>query len=69
MSQAFEVKIQRLESHSNVRKAGYKFYKNDNGYRGYYYDKDVIAMRDLIKYSKHPDVMTLEKWQGCCINK
>lgn len=59
VAQLLEVKDSTVRKYAQtLEKAGYKFYKNENGYRGYF-DKDVIAMRDLIKYSKHPD-MTLE---------
>ncbi|MBJ8031259.1 DUF3967 domain-containing protein [Bacillus cereus group sp. N21] len=59
VAQLLEVKDSTVRKYAQtLEKAGYKFYKNENGYRGYF-DKDVIAMRDLIRYSKHPD-MTLE---------
>ncbi|PGK33348.1 DNA-binding protein [Bacillus thuringiensis] len=59
VAQLLEVKDSTVRKYAQtLEKAGYKFYKNENGYRGYY-DKDVIAMRHLIQYSKHPD-MTLE---------
>ncbi|HHL0974506.1 TPA: DUF3967 domain-containing protein [Bacillus cereus] len=59
VAKLLEVKDSTVRKYAQtLEKSGYKFYKNDNGYRGYY-DKDVIAMRDLIQYSKHPD-MTLE---------
>ncbi|PEC10626.1 DNA-binding protein [Bacillus pseudomycoides] len=59
VAQLLEVKDSTVRKYAQtLEKAGYKFYKNENGYRGYF-DKDVIAMRHLIQYSKHPD-MTLE---------
>lgn len=59
VAQLLEVKDSTVRKYAQtLEKVGYKFYKNENGYRGYF-DKDVIAMRHLIQYSKHPD-MTLE---------
>lgn len=53
------VKSSTVRKYAQVlEKAGYKFLKNEHGYRGYY-DKDVIAMRQLMDYSKNP-AMTLE---------
>ncbi|MBG9612190.1 DUF3967 domain-containing protein [Bacillus cereus] len=59
VAQLLEVKDSTVRKYAQtLEKAGYRFYKNENGYRGYF-DKDVIAMRHLIQYSKHTD-MTLE---------
>jgi len=59
VAKLLEVKDSTVRKYAQtLEKAGYQFYKNEHGYRGYY-DKDVIAMRDLIKFSSHPD-MTLE---------
>jgi len=41
-----------------LKKAGYHFYTNDKGHRGYY-DRDVIVLRKLLEIKSHPD-MTLE---------
>ncbi|MBG9516392.1 hypothetical protein ABE47_31055 [Bacillus thuringiensis] len=59
VAKLLEVKDSTVRKYAQtLERAGYKFHKNEHGYRGYY-DKDVIAMRDLVKYSNHPD-MTLE---------
>ncbi|OQR53115.1 DUF3967 domain-containing protein [Bacillus sp. CDB3] len=59
VAKLLEVKDSTVRKYAHtLEKSGYKFYKNEHGYRGYY-DRDVIAMRNLIQYSSHPD-MTLE---------
>jgi len=55
-----DLKVSTIRKYANVlQKAGYHFYKNDKGHRGYY-DHDVIALRKLTDIKSHPD-MTLER--------
>ncbi|MYL43907.1 hypothetical protein [Virgibacillus salexigens] len=54
------LKISTIRKYANVlQKAGYHFYKNEKGHRGYY-DNDVIVLKKLIEIKSHPD-MTLEQ--------
>jgi len=54
------LKVSTIRKYANVlQKAGYHFYKNDKGHRGYY-DHDVIAFKKFIEIKSHPD-MTLEQ--------
>ncbi|WP_179876799.1 DUF3967 domain-containing protein [Bacillus wiedmannii] len=67
VAQLLEVKDSTVRKYAQtLEKVGYKFYKNENGYRGYF-DKDIIAMRHLIQYSKHPD-MTLESAEKAVVS-